>query len=146
MLANKNAINPILFGTILALVAALAWVTIATSNSRNQNIFEHFQKPLAIDQQTSNSSNPKDPSNFGIGKTDDPNFFSFKAFFQQDLTLPNPEFDIERLKTYKPVNYAGPGRPTFAAYMSTRNSTIHDPYFCGAQQLAYRLLWDPRSK
>jgi alpha-N-acetylglucosamine transferase len=146
MAGNRNAVNPILFCTIVFLVGALAWVTLSTSGSQGQNIFENFRGPSSAKNQGSQTSNSKDPSNFGVSKTDDPNFFSFKAFFQQDLSLPNPEFDIERLKTYKPINYDGSGRPTFAAYMSTRNSTIHDPYFCGAQQLAYRLLWDPRSK
>lgn len=69
-----------------------------------------------------------------------------KWFFQDDLEYANPKFDIPKLKTYAPHNYKGPGHPTFATYLATRNSSVHDPYFSAAQQMAYRLLWDPRSK
>lgn len=67
-------------------------------------------------------------------------------FFQLDLKFNNPQFDIHKLKQYRPHNYKGPGQDVFATYLSTRNCTLHDPYFQAAQQLAYRVLWDPRSK
>ncbi|CAK3746120.1 Hypothetical predicted protein [Lecanosticta acicola] len=67
-------------------------------------------------------------------------------FFQIDLKFANPAFDTSKLKHYPPHNYKGPGQDVFATYLSTRNCTLHDPYFQAAQQLAYRVLWDPRSK
>lgn len=69
-----------------------------------------------------------------------------KYTFQEDLQLVNPTFDVKSLRRYKPHNYRGPGHETFATYYSTRDATLHDPYFLAAQQLAYRILWDPRSK
>lgn len=69
-----------------------------------------------------------------------------KYDFQKDLKLENPAFDSKMLRRYKPHNYRGPGHETYATYYSTRNATLHDPYFLAAQQLAYRILWDPRSK
>lgn len=69
-----------------------------------------------------------------------------KYAFQQDLKLENPTFDAKSLRRYKPHNYRGPGHETYATYYSTRDATLHDPYFLAAQQLAYRILWDPRSK
>jgi alpha-N-acetylglucosamine transferase len=74
-------------------------------------------------------------------------FNEVKYMFQQDLTQYDmPDFDAHSLRRYKPHNYRGPGHETFATYYSTRNATVHDPYFLAAQQMAYRLLWDPRSK
>lgn len=73
-------------------------------------------------------------------------FNEFKFGFQLDLKFPNPDWDVHHLKQYKPHNYHGPGHPTIATYLSTRNGSLHDPYFQAAQQLAYRVLWDPRSR
>lgn len=73
-------------------------------------------------------------------------FNEFKFGFQQDLKFANPDWDVHHLKKYKPHNYQGPGRPTIATYLSTRNGTLYDPYFQAAQQLIYRVLWDPRSR
>ncbi|KAK4502480.1 hypothetical protein PRZ48_005905 [Zasmidium cellare] len=73
-------------------------------------------------------------------------FNEMKFGFQDDLKFANPDWDVHHLKQYKPHNYDGPGRPTIATYLSTRNGTLHDPYFQAAQQLVYRVLWDPKSK
>lgn len=73
-------------------------------------------------------------------------FNDMKFGFQNDLKFQNPDWDLHRLKRYKPHNYQGPGRPTIATYLSTRNGTLHDPYFQAAQQVVYRTLWDPRSR
>lgn len=144
MIGPKNASTPILVGTILALVAALAFVSMSASPNNVQSLFSGIQEPLHIKPSTTKApaAAPEKPT---IPGTED-GFLHYKVFFQEDLKLPNPSFDSKKLSQYRPVNYQGPGRPTFAAYMSTRNSSIHDPYFCGAQQLAYRLLWDPRSR
>jgi alpha-N-acetylglucosamine transferase len=69
-----------------------------------------------------------------------------KYGFQDDLDYDVPTYDAKRLKRYMPRNYHGPGNHTFATYYSTRNGTIHDPYFMSALQLTYRLLWDPKTK
>ncbi|QIX02190.1 hypothetical protein AMS68_007707 [Peltaster fructicola] len=74
------------------------------------------------------------------------NFGGDRWFFQDDLhDYQLPKFDLE-LKSYRPHNYKGEGHETYATFLSTRNSSLHDPYFLATQQLAYRLLWDPRSK
>lgn len=57
-----------------------------------------------------------------------------------------PTFDVDKLKKYKPHNDHGPGQFAFATYLSTRDSSVHDPYFLSAMQLVYRILWDPKSR
>nr|POE48667.1 uncharacterized protein c5h10.12c [Quercus suber] len=70
-----------------------------------------------------------------------------KGFFQADLPwFELPRFDIANLKAMPPHNYHGPGHETFATYFASRESSMADPYFLAAQQIVYRLLWDPRSK
>lgn len=70
-----------------------------------------------------------------------------KLYFQEDMPFySNPKFSSAKLRRHTPHNYKGPGHPTFATYLSTRNGSMHDPYFLAAQQVAYRLLWDPRSR
>lgn len=76
----------------------------------------------------------------------DGEFNEAKYAFQADLKLPMPDWDAHHLRRYMPRNYKGPGHPTFATYYSTRNGTVHDPYFLAALQLTYRILWDPKSK
>lgn len=74
----------------------------------------------------------------------DPSFSGDKWYFQDDVQFPPPKLDVRTLKRYAPHNYKGPGHATFATYLATRNGSIHDPYFCAAQQQVYRLLWDPK--
>nr|POF02988.1 uncharacterized protein c5h10.12c [Quercus suber] len=69
-----------------------------------------------------------------------------KWYFQTDIPYALPRFDIVRLGEIPPQNYQGPGHETFATYFASRNSSMEDPYFIAAQQIVYRLLWDPRSK
>lgn len=67
--------------------------------------------------------------------------------FQADLLdYRPPKLPITTLTQYAPHNDRGPGQSAFATYLSTRNNSIHDPYFLAAQQLVYRLLWDPKSR
>ncbi|KXT05871.1 hypothetical protein AC579_4381 [Pseudocercospora musae] len=76
-------------------------------------------------------------------------FNDAKYAFQLDLNLTMCDtnvYDTHHLRKYMPKNFKGPGNPTFATYLSTRNGTTHDPYFMAAMQLTYRVLWDPRSK
>lgn len=76
-------------------------------------------------------------------------FNDAKYAFQLDLNLTMCDtslYDTHHLRRYKPKNYQGENQPTFATYLSTRNGTIHDPYFMAAMQMTYRILWDPRSK
>ncbi|CZT15730.1 uncharacterized protein RCC_01564 [Ramularia collo-cygni] len=100
------------------------------------------KKPTAADKDTPSKVDP----NAAATTTTKSEFNEEKYAFQQDLKLENPKFDTTSLRRYKPHNYRGPGHETFATYFSTRDSSLHDPYFLAAQQLAYRLLWDPRSK
>lgn len=129
---------PILIGTIFTLVAALTFLSYGTSAASLRDFFSSSPSEIAAE------SAPPIPE--GIDVSVDGNFFNFKEFFQDDLGVPNPRFDIEKLKAFPPKNWKGEGRPTYAAYLSTRSGSVHDPYFCGAQQLAYRVLWDPRSR
>lgn len=74
------------------------------------------------------------------------NFGSDRWFFQDDLhDYENAKFDLG-MKSYRPHNYRGEGHETYATFLSTRNSSLKDPYFLATQQITYRLLWDPRSK
>lgn len=74
-------------------------------------------------------------------------FNEVKFPFQEDLVeYRQPKIDITNLKKYAPHNDHGPGQFAYATYLSTRNNSIHDPYFLSAQQLTYRLLWDPKSR
>nr|POE51758.1 galactinol synthase 7 [Quercus suber] len=69
-----------------------------------------------------------------------------KWYFQTDIPYALPQFDVSRLGAIAPQHYQGPGHETFATYFASRNSSMEDPYFIAAQQIVYRLLWDPRSK
>lgn len=70
-----------------------------------------------------------------------------KWFFEEDLNdYANPSWNVQKLRQYKPHNAKGPGHPTFGMYYATYNGSLYDPYFMAAQQVIYRLLWDPRSK
>lgn len=73
-------------------------------------------------------------------------FTGDKWFFQDDVQFPAPKIDVRNLQRFAPHNYQGPGHETFATYLATRNGSIHDPYFCAAQQLIFRLLWEPKIK
>lgn len=73
-------------------------------------------------------------------------YLPLHEFFQDDLDLPNPVFNTPKLRQYMPHNWRGEGQKTFATYLSTRNGSLHDPYFAAAQQLVYRMLWDPEIK
>lgn len=78
---------------------------------------------------------------------DDSKFDLDKGFFQNDLPwFELPQFDLAKLKALAPHNYNGSGHPTYATYYASRESSMADPYFLAAQQIVYRLLWDPRSK
>lgn len=78
---------------------------------------------------------------------DDSAFNEVKFAFQDDLTgYRMPKLDVAKLKQYSPHNDHGTGQFAFATYLSTRNNSLHDPYFLSAQQLVYRLLWDPKSR
>lgn len=65
--------------------------------------------------------------------------------FQEDIKFSPPFIDRTKFGRFGPHNYQGPGRPAFATYLSTRDSSLHDPYFVAAQQLTYRLLWHPET-
>lgn len=74
-------------------------------------------------------------------------FNEVKFAFQDDLTeYRMPRLDVAKLKQYRPHHDRGAGQLAFATYLSTRNNSLHDPYFLSAQQLVYRLLWDPKSR
>lgn len=79
--------------------------------------------------------------------SDDSAFNEVKFAFQDDLVEYRiPKMDIAGLKQYAPHNDHGAGQFAYATYLSTRNNSVHDPYFLSAQQLVYRLLWDPKSR
>lgn len=74
-------------------------------------------------------------------------FNELKFPFQEDLTqYRQPNLPVASLTTYAAHNDRGPGQSAYATYLSTRNNSIHDPYFLSAQQLVYRLLWSPTSR
>lgn len=74
-------------------------------------------------------------------------FNELKFPFQEDLMqYRQPNLPISTLTQYAPHNDHGSGQYAYATYLSTRNNSIHDPYFLSAQQLVYRLLWDPVSR
>lgn len=80
------------------------------------------------------------------GDEPDDLFIGFKEFFQDDLPNSNPTFDARNLRRFMPHNYGLEENFTFATYLSTRNGSMHDPYFAAAQQLVYRMLWDDKIK
>jgi alpha-N-acetylglucosamine transferase len=83
----------------------------------------------------------------GAGDEPDDLFIGFKEFFQDDLPNTNPSFDARNLRRFMPHNYGTEEENfTFATYLSTRNGSMHDPYFAAAQQLTYRMLWDEKIK
>ncbi|KAJ8607598.1 hypothetical protein MRB53_040182 [Persea americana] len=74
------------------------------------------------------------------------NFDRLKLYFQDDLvdyTLPTFDDFTHRAA---PHNYIGDGHETFATFFASRDSSMLDPYFLAAQQIVYRVLWDPKSK
>lgn len=94
---------------------------------------------------TSSTSGTGGSSDDGSG--DDSAFNEVKFAFQEDLVEYRiPKMNIAGLKQYAPHNDHGLGQFAYATYLSTRNNSVHDPYFLSAQQLVYRLLWDPKSR
>lgn len=82
----------------------------------------------------------------GVGE-DKPVFNSDKWFYQSDLDQqPVVYFDHDRLANLPPVNWHGPGRPTFATFYASRDASMMDPYFSAAQSIVYRLLWKQKSR
>lgn len=81
-----------------------------------------------------------------------------RALVEQARLPPSPQPDLDRnftlppidtvhLRRYNPHNWNGPGKNTIATYLTTpAPSTLQDPYFLSVLQLAYRILWDPRTK
>ena len=66
--------------------------------------------------------------------------------FQQDVAYPHPSLDLSTLAHYRPHNLASTGQqPTYATYFSSRNTSLHDPYFIATQQVVHRTLWSPTS-
>lgn len=64
--------------------------------------------------------------------------------FLEDVQFTQPKIDITKYANYQPHQYNGkPGGKTFATYLCTRNTSIHNPYFAATQQLVYRNLWSP---
>lgn len=108
-----------------------------------------IQIPISQPPSTSSgdSKDASSPGTTGTTGTDDSPFNEAKFAFQDDLVeYRQPKIDIASLKKYAPHNDHGPGQFAYATYLSTRNNSIHDPYFLSAQQLIYRLLWDPKSR
>jgi len=68
--------------------------------------------------------------------------------FQNDLKDPDPKRDFSAFASYPAHNYDPDSRPKYAysTFMSTRNPSIHDPYFMAVESLIYRVLWSPKSK
>ncbi|GAB7338494.1 hypothetical protein MBLNU457_5246t1 [Dothideomycetes sp. NU457] len=68
--------------------------------------------------------------------------------FQNDLKDPDPKRDFSAFASYPAHNYDPDSRPAYAytTFMSTRNPSIHDPYFMAVESLIYRVLWSPKSK
>jgi len=66
--------------------------------------------------------------------------------FQKKGDWPQPSVDLTQFKTRRPHNLQAQ-RPaeTFATFLCTPNTSIHDPYFAATQQLAWRFLWSPRT-
>ena len=102
------------------------------------------QEVLSVDgaKQSSKSSDPGD-NNEGTG-------FNEMVFgFQDDLTQYHQPKDLESLAQLPPKNLNPKAKshgPTFATYLSTRNSSIFDPYFLATEHLVYRTLWKSESK
>lgn len=100
--------------------------------------------PSSDDSSQDGSSTSTDDS---TASDDESAFNEVKFAFQDDLVeYRQPKMDFAALKKYAPHNDHGQGQFAYATYLSTRNNSIHDPYFLSAQQLVYRLLWDPKSK
>nr|POE96881.1 uncharacterized protein c5h10.12c [Quercus suber] len=119
-------------------------------SSNNTSVAEttsHTQSTTA--EKNTATSTPAATTDKAINPIDDDETkFDFdKGFFQADLPwFELPRFNIAKLKAMPPHNYHGPGHETFATYFASRESSMADPYFLAAQQIVYRLLWDPRSK
>lgn len=93
------------------------------------------------DQDTATSTGPPaDESHYTVETAEE------GYWFLADLPNPPPQFDIAKLRTFSPHNYRGPGHDTFATYFASRNSSLQDPYFIAAQEIVFRLLWDPKSR
>lgn len=112
----------------------------------------HDSSPPAVDPNAPQvPPSPENPAE--IGNPANPYVHPSSQYAEPESSAPvdlhfytNPQFDILKLKSYTPHNYRGPGHETFATYLSTRVHSMQDPYFLAAQQLVYRVLWDPRSK
>ena len=66
--------------------------------------------------------------------------------FQQDIPYSQPSLNLSSLAHHHPHNLPSTGQhPTYATYFSSRNTSLHDPYFIATQQIIYRTLWSPTS-
>ncbi|QIX02500.1 hypothetical protein AMS68_008017 [Peltaster fructicola] len=79
-------------------------------------------------------------------ETDKPTWNDDKYYFQVNL----PQYELPQFGKVElaaaPQNYKGPGGETIATFYASRDADMHDPYFLAAQQIVYRVLWNPRTK
>ncbi|QIW96733.1 hypothetical protein AMS68_002251 [Peltaster fructicola] len=74
------------------------------------------------------------------------NFDTTRWSWQLDMPwYPLPRFQSVAIVS-APHNWRGPGHETFATFYASRDASMSDPYFLAAQQMIYRVLWDPKSK
>lgn len=81
-----------------------------------------------------------------LGPSADDNFDTTRWGFQLDMPwYALPEFD-EAVLAAAPHHWRGAGHETYATFFASRDASMSDPYFLAAQQIIYRVLWDPKSR
>lgn len=105
--------------------------------------------PESIPVDATSESLPEAPSATHADSTttsDESGYNPDKWFFQGDIDYPLPQFDIAKLRKYPPHNYKGPGNDAYAAFYTSRNASMQEPYFLATLEIIYRLLWAPDTK
>lgn len=142
-LALATALLLYYHSTILSL-SGLAYESDGETTTIIQIPLSQPPPPAPLSSEADSSKDASSPDTTG---KDDSAFNELKFAFQDDLVeYRQPKIDVAGLKKHAPHNDHGPGQFAYSTYLSTRNNSIHDPYFLSAQQLVYRLLWDPKSR
>lgn len=89
------------------------------------------------------------PEALGAEDKEESGFNELVFSFQNDLTQYEQPRDLGSYAQLPPKNLDPSAKdhgPTFATYLSTRNSSVFDPYFLATEHLVYRTLWKPESE
>lgn len=171
MLAASQRAWKFLIVAVFVLLVTAVYLQDSTFSTRSKEYFKDFLKTHGASEQSASdvdasfdepglnpsfdvpTNPPSELSGVDTDGTtppvfeDDSGYAHDKTFFELDLQdYPLPSFDASKLRETPPHNYKGPGHSTYALLFTSRNSSIHDPYFLSTHEVIYRLLWKPKTR